>query len=219
MSKLTWDKVGERHYETGVDRGVLYPQDENGAYPLGVAWNGLSKVTEKPSGAEPSPVYADNTKYLDLMSAEEFGASVEAYMYPDEFKPCNGEVEVAPGVYASQQNRVPFGFSYRTLIGNDVKNNDYGYKLHLIYGAKATPSEKNYQTVNDSPEAMALSWDVTTTPVSIEGFKPTAQLTIDSTKTDAAKLAALEEILYGNETTEARLPLPDEVITIIGTQG
>lgn len=219
MSKLTWDKVGERLYETGVDRGVLYPQDENGAYPLGVAWNGLSKVTEKPSGAEPSPVYADNTKYLDLMSAEEFGASVEAYTYPDEFKPCNGEVEVAPGVYASQQNRVPFGFSYRTLIGNDVKNNDYGYKLHLIYGAKATPSEKNYQTVNDSPEAMALSWDVTTTPVSIEGFKPTAQLTIDSTKTDAAKLTALEEILYGNETTEARLPLPDEVITIIGTQG
>lgn len=219
MGKLTWDKVGERLYETGIDQGVLYPQDENGAYPLGVAWNGLSNVTEKPSGAEPSPVYADNTKYLDLMSAEEFGASVEAYMYPDEFKPCNGEVEVAPGVYASQQNRTPFGMSYRTLIGNDVKNNDYGYKLHLIYGAKATPSEKNYQSVNESPDIAAFSWDITTTPVSIEGFKPTAQLTIDSTKTDAAKLAALEEILYGNETTDARLPLPDEVITIIGTQG
>lgn len=219
MSKLAWDKIGERLYETGVDRGVLYPQDENGAYPLGVAWNGLSNVTEKPSGAESTAVYADNVKYLDLMSAEEFGASVEAYMYPDEFKPCNGEVEVAPGVYASQQNRTPFGMSYRTLIGNDVKNNDYGYKLHLIYGAKATPSEKNYQSVNDSPEAMTLSWDVTTTPVSVEGFKPTAQLVIDSTKIDAVKLAALETILYGDETTDARLPLPDEVITIIGTQG
>lgn len=219
MGKLVWDKVGERFYETGVDRGVLYPQDENGAYPLGVAWNGLSNVTEKPSGAESSPVYADNIKYLDLMSAEEFGASVEAYTYPDEFKPCNGEVEVAPGVYASQQNRVPFGMSYRTLIGNDVKSNDYGYKIHLVYGAKATPSEKNYQSVNDSPEAMALSWDVTTTPVAIEGFKPTAQLVIDSTKIDAVKLAALEEILYGNETTDARLPLPDEVVTIINTQG
>lgn len=219
MGKLVWDKVGERFYETGVDRGVLYPQDENGAYPLGVAWNGLSNVTEKPSGAESSPVYADNIKYLDLMSAEEFGASVEAYTYPDEFKPCNGEVEVAPGVYASQQNRVPFGMSYRTLIGNDVKSNDYGYKIHLVYGAKATPSEKNYQSVNDSPEAMALSWDVTTTPVAIEGFKPTAQLVIDSTKIDTVKLAALEEILYGNETTDARLPLPDEVVTIINTQG
>lgn len=219
MGKLIWDKVGERFYETGVDRGVLYPQDENGEYPLGVAWNGLSNVTEKPSGAESSPVYADNIKYLDLMSAEEFGASVEAYTYPDEFKPCNGEVEVAPGVYASQQNRVPFGMAYRTLIGNDVKSNDYGYKIHLVYGAKATPSEKNYQSVNDSPEAMALSWDVTTTPVAVEGFKPTAQLVIDSTKIDTVKLAALEEILYGNETTDARLPLPDEVVTIINTQG
>lgn len=219
MSKLVWDQTGERLYETGVDRGVLYPQDENGAYSKGVAWNGLSNVTESPSGAESTPVYADNIKYLDLMSAEEFGATVEAYMYPDEFKPCNGEVEIAPGVYASQQNRVPFGMSYRTLIGNDVKSNDYGYKLHLIYGAKATPSEKSYQTVNDSPEATSLSWELTTTPVSVAGFKPTAQLTIDSTKADATKLAALEAILYGDKNAEARLPLPDEVASILKETG
>lgn len=214
MSKLVWDQTGERLYETGVDRGVLYPQDATGAYPKGVAWNGLSSVSESPSGAESSPIYADNIKYLDLMSAEEFGATVEAYMYPDEFAECDGSKEIAPGVFAGQQNRVPFGLSYRTLIGNDTKNNDYGYKLHLIYGAKASPSEKSYQTVNDSPEAMTLSWEITTTPVAVEGFKPTAQLTIDSTKVDAAKLATLEAILYGDETNEARLPLPNEVATI-----
>lgn len=216
MSKLVWDQTGERLYETGVDRGVLYPQDDKGAYTKGVAWNGLSSVSESPSGAESSPIYADNIKYLDLMSAEEFGATVEAYMYPDEFAECDGSKEIAPGVFAGQQNRVPFGLSYRTLIGNDVKNNDYGYKLHLIYGAKASPSEKSYQTVNDSPEAMTLSWELTTTPVALEGFKPTAQLTIDSTKVDDAKLAALEAILYGDETNDPRLPLPNEVVTIIG---
>jgi hypothetical protein len=226
MSKLVWDKVGERTYETGVDRGVVYPQDANGAYPKGVAWNGLTGVTESPSGAEASPQYADNGKYLNLMSAEEFGATIEAFTYPDEFAPCDGSVEIATGVSIGQQDRKPFGLCYRTILGNDTEGAEHGYKLHLVYGAMAAPSEKGYATVNDSPEAINFSWDVTTTPVAISGHKPTATVTVDSTKTDATKLAALEKILYGvdADTTavppvtaaEPRLPSPEEVATLIG---
>jgi len=223
MSKLVWDKTGERYYETGVNQGVLYPQAEGGTYPKGVAWNGLISVTESPSGAEPTPLYADNIKYLNLMSAEEFGATIEAYTYPDEFAQCDGSAEIAPGVMIGQQNRKVFGLSYKTVLGNDADGNDYGYKLHLIYGALAAPSEKGYSTINDSPEAITFSWEVTTTPVPVTGFKPTASITIDSTKVDAAKLAALEEILYGKDPTtpedddgvDPRLPLPDEIIDLI----
>ena len=223
MSKLVWDASGKRLYETGVSQGVLYPMDVNGTYTLGVAWNGLTAVTESPSGAEASPLYADNIKYLNLISAEEFGATIEAYIYPDEFAACDGSAELTPGVSVGQQARKTFGLCYKTLLGNDVEGADYGYKLHLVYGALAAPSEKAYATVNDSPEAITLSWEVSTTPVSVAGLKPTACLTIDSTKVDAAKLAALEDILYGkNATTDpvapatvARLPLPDEVKTIM----
>jgi len=215
MSKLIWDKTGERYYETGVNQGVLYPQGEGGTYPKGVAWNGLISVTESPSGAEPTPLYADNIKYLNLVSAEEFGASIEAYTYPDEFAQCDGSAEIATGVMIGQQNRKVFGLSYKTVLGNDSDGNDYGYKLHLIYGALAAPSEKGYSTINDSPEAITFSWEVTTTPVPVTGFKPTASITIDSTKVNSAKLAALEEILYGSEVTEARLPLPDEVAALL----
>lgn len=216
MSKLVWDKTGERFYETGVKKGVLYPQATGGTYPKGVAWNGLTAVTESPSGAEATPLYADDIKYLNLMSAEEFGATIEAYMYPDEFAECDGSASVADGVYIGQQPRKAFGLCYRTTIGNDLQSNDFGYKLHLIYGALAAPSEKSYATVNDSPEAITLSWGVTTTPVEVTGFKPTASLTIDSTKVAKEKLAELEAILYGTEDEEARLPLPDEIITLIG---
>lgn len=217
MSKLVWDKIGERQYETGVSKGVLYPLTA-GAYPKGVAWNGLTGVTESPSGAEATPLYANNHKYLSLMSAEEFGATVEAYTYPDEFAECNGEKELAEGVSVGQQPRTPFGMSYQTKIGNDV-DSEAGYKIHLIYGAQAAPSEKAYATVNDSPEAITFSWELTTTPVEIEGFKPTAQLTIDSTKVDAAKLAAIEAILYGDEEVEPRLPLPNEIAELLkGTE-
>lgn len=214
--KLIWDKTGDRLYETGVDHGVLYPLQAGGEYNKGVAWNGLTAVTESPSGAEASPMYADNIKYLNLMSAEEFGATIEAYTYPDEFAECDGSASIATGVYIGQQSRKTFGLSYRTVIGNDVDNNDYGYKLHLIYGALAAPSEKGYTTINDSPEAITFSWEVTTTPVNVEGFKPTACVTIDSTKADKSKLAALENILYGSVSDEARLPLPDEVASIMG---
>ena len=216
MSKLVWDQTGERFYETGVDHGVLYPIQTGGVYNKGVAWNGLTAVTESPSGAEANPLYADNIKYLNLVSAEEFGATIEAYTYPDEFAECDGSAALVPGVYIGQQARKTFGLSYRTVLGNDVDNNDYGYKLHLIYGALAAPSEKGYSTINDSPEAITFSWEVTTTPVSVEGYKPTASVTIDSTKVDAKKLAALEAVLYGSESEEARLPLPDELITILG---
>lgn len=216
MSKIVWDKIGERIYETGVDHGVLYPADNEGSYPLGVAWNGLISISESPSGAEPNPIYADNIKYLNLMSAEEFGATIEAYTYPDEFEACDGSAEIAPGVKIGQQTRKTFGLSYRTLIGNDVDSQDHGYKLHLIYGGQASPSERAYATINDTPEAITFSWEVTTTPVEIEGFKPSASITIDSTTVDEAKLKELEDILYGTETEEARLPLPDEVVTIIG---
>lgn len=221
--KLVWDKTGERYYETGVKQGVVYPQATGGTYPKGVAWNGLSAVTESPSGAEANPIYADDIKYLNLMSNEEFGATIEAYTYPDEFAQCDGSAEIATGVTIGQQTRKSFGLSYKTTLGNDTEGNDYGYKLHLIYGALAAPSEKAYATINDSPEAITFSWEVTTTPVSVSGFKPTAQLTIDSTKVDSEKLAALEEILYGKDPTEQeeddgvdpRLPLPDEVAEIM----
>ena len=216
MSQIVWDEIGKRLYETGVDRGVLYPQDNTGSYPLGVAWNGLSSVTESPSGAEPTPIYADNIKYLNLMSKEEFGASIEAYTYPEEFEECDGSAEIAPGVSIGQQSRKLFGLSYRTKIGNDIEGDRLGYKIHLVYGALAAPSERAYQTINETPEAITFSWEITTTPVSVGNFEPTASLTIDSTKVDEAKLEALEDILYGTAEEEARLPLPDEVITLIG---
>lgn len=216
MSKIVWDKTGERYYETGVKNGVLYLLGEGNAYTKGVAWNGLTAVTESPSGAEASPLYADDIKYVNLMSAEEFGATIEAYTYPEEFAECDGSAAIATGVFIGQQKRKTFGLSYRTVVGNDVDNNDFGYKLHLIYGALAAPSEKAYATINDSPEAITFSWEVTTTPVEVEGFKPTASVTIDSTKCDEAKLKALEAILYGSETEEARLPLPSEVATLMG---
>lgn len=217
MSKLVWDKTGERKYETGVSKGVLYPQS-NGTYPKGVVWNGLTAVNESPSGAEATPLYADNIKYLNLMSAEEFGATIEAYMYPDEFAECNGEKDLVDGVSIGQQKRTPFGLSYQTKIGSDT-DNDLGYKIHLIYGALAAPSEKAYATINDSPEAITFSWEVSTTPVEVAGAKPTASLTIDSTKVNAEKLAAFEKILYGDADTEARLPLPDEVATLFNVAG
>ena len=212
--KLVWDEVGKRFYETGVNKGVLYPQSAEGAYPKGVAWNGLTAVTESPSGAEATPLYADNIKYLTLMSAEEFGATIEAYTYPNEFGACNGEADLIEGVSIGQQSRKAFGMSYQTRVGNDV-DSELGYKIHLIYGAKAAPSEKAYATINDSPEAITFSWEVTTTPVEVTGFKPTASLVIDSTKVEAEKMAAIEKILYGDGETDAKLPLPDEVLSII----
>lgn len=218
MAKLIWDKTGERYYETGVKYGVLYPQSKEGTYPAGVAWNGLTAVTESPSGAEATALYADDMKYLNLYSAEEFGATIEAYTYPDEFAECDGSAELTPGVSIGQQDRKSFGFSYRTALGNDVDGSDHGYKLHLIYGCKAAPSERAFATINDSPEAITFSWEVTSTPVSVTGFKPTSCITIDSTKVDAEKLAALEKILYGDAETEARLPLPDEVATLMKTE-
>ena len=213
--KLVWDKVGERQYETGVSKGVLYPV-ASGEYPKGVAWNGLTAVTESPSGAEATPLYANNAKYLNLMSAEEFGATVEAYTYPDEFAACNGEMELATGVSVGQQPRKAFGMAYQTKIGTDA-NSEAGYKIHLIYGALAAPSERAYATVNDSPEAITFSWELTTTPVEVTGAKPTAIVTIDSTKVDPVKLAAFEAVLYGSESEEARLPLPNEVAELLGT--
>lgn len=213
MAKIVWDKTGERLYETGVKQGVLYVQDENGAYPKGVAWNGLTNVTESPSGAEVTPLYADDIKYLNLMSTEEFGGTIEAYTYPDEFAECDGSAALTTGVYIGQQARKSFGFCYRTTLGNDVDNNGHGYKLHLVYGALASPSEKAYATINDSPEAITFSWEFSTTPVNVTGFKPTASIVIDSTKADTTKLAELEKILYGDGDAEARLPLPDEVAT------
>ena len=216
MSKLVWDQTGEREYETGVKNGVLYPQGEGGTYPKGVAWNGLISVTESPSGAEATALYADDIKYLNLMSNEEFGATIEAYMSPEEFDQCDGTASLATGVSIGQQKRKTFGMAYKTTIGNDVDGNDHGYKIHLIYGALAAPSEKAYSSINDSPEAMTLSWEVSTTPVTVDGFKPTATVVIDSTKADPTKLAALEAILFGSAEKEARLPLPDEIVSIIG---
>lgn len=214
MSKLTWDASGDRLYETGVKQGVLYVMGSNG-YGNGVAWNGLTAITESPSGAESTPLYADDIKYLDLRSTEEFGATIEAYTYPDEFAACDGSASLADGVSIGQQARKMFGLCYRTTVGNDTDGTDHGYKLHLIYGATASPSEKAYETINDSPEAITFSWEITTTPVSVTGFKPTASITIDSTKADPTCLSALEEKLYGGESTEPTLPLPDEVKTIM----
>lgn len=225
MSKLIWDKTGEKLYETGVKQGVLYPVGEGGTYPKGYAWNGLTAVTESPSGAEATALYADDIKYLNLYSAEEFGATVECYTYPDEFGKCNGEAELALGVSIGQQSRKSFAMTYKTTLGNDIDGDKHGYKLHIIYGAMASPSEKGYSTINDSPEAITFSYELTTTPVSVSGgFKPTASLVIDSTKIDDEKLAKLEEILYGKDPTteggddgvDPRLPLPDEIATIVG---
>lgn len=220
MSRLTWDNNGERLYETGVKQGVLYPIQTDGSYSKGVAWNGLTAVTESPSGAEATALYADDIKYLNLISNEEFGATIEAYTYPDEFAECDGSAALVDGVTLGQQNRKTFGLCYRTSLGNDVDGNDYGYKLHLVYGCLAAPSEKAYATINDSPEAITFSWEISTTPVNVAGFKPTSQITIDSTKADKTKLAALEDVLYGKdgETTEGagpRLPLPDEIKTLM----
>lgn len=209
MSKLIWDKTGERLYETGVQKGVLYTQVEN--QWTGVAWNGLTAVTESPSGAEASPLYADDIKYLNLMSAEEFGGTIEAYMYPDEFKPCVGESELAGGVTIGQQARKAFGFCYRTALGNDTDGTEHGYKLHIIYNALASVAEKAYATINDSPEAITFSWEFSTTPVEVEGFKPTSIVTIDSTKVDKSKLEALEAKLYGSDSETATLPMPNEI--------
>lgn len=217
MSKLKWDQTGERLYETGVSKGVLYPYANN-AYANGVAWNGLINVSESPEGAEATPLYADNIKYLNLMSAEEFKATIEAYTYPDEFAACNGEASLEEGVSIGQQKRSQFGLSYQTKIGNDV-NSELGYKIHLIYGALAAPSEKAYATINDSPEAITFSWEISTTPVEVPGFKPTASLVIDSTKVDPTKLAEFEKKIYGDETTEATLPLPSEVATLFHAAG
>ena len=219
MAKLVWDATGERKYETGVRNGVLYVMGEGGTYPKGVAWSGLTAVTESPSGAEATALYADDTKYLNLISAEEFGATIEAYMYPDEFAECDGSATLDAGVTIGQQPRKTFGMSYRTVYGNDVDNERYGYKLHLIYGAVAAPSEKAYATINDSPEAITFSWEVKTTPVNVTGHKPSASLTIDSTKVDQTKLKKIEDILYGAAEGEARLPLPDEIIQILQAAG
>lgn len=213
--KLVWDQVGQKTYETGVKNGVLYVMDNSGAYPKGVAWNGLTKVSEKPTGAETTDLFADDAKYLSLQSAEKFEASVEAYTYPDEFSQCDGSAEIVEGVAIGQQSRKTFGMSYVTTVGNDIQNNSYGRKIHLIYGALASPSEKGYATINDSPEAITFSWELKTTPVAVTGFKPTASLVIDSTKVSKEAMKAIEDVLYGTESTEARLPLPDEVKSII----
>lgn len=217
MPKIKWDQTGERYYETGVSKGVLYPYANN-AYAKGVAWNGLINVSESPEGAEATPLYADNIKYLNLMSAEEFKATIEAYTYPDEFAACNGEASLEEGVSIGQQKRSQFGLSYQTKIGNDV-DSELGYKIHLVYGALAAPSEKAYATINDSPEAITFSWEISTTPVEVPGFKPTASLVIDSTKVDPTKLAEFEKKLYGDETNDATLPLPSEVATLFHAAG
>jgi hypothetical protein len=212
--KLVWDNVGEKFYETGVDRGVLFPMAD-GAYGAGEAWNGLMSVDEKPSGAEPTALYANNKKYLELMSAEEFGMTIGAYTFPAGFRQCLGVKEIAPGVYVGQQTHVPFGFSYRTLIGNDTKKNAHGYKIHLVYGATAKPSEKSNKTVNESPEAAEMSWECTTTPVEVPNCDPAAHIEIDSTTISADKLKALEDMLYGTETVAPKLPLPNELAALL----
>lgn len=219
MSKLVWDQAGQKLYENGVDQGVLFVQSANGTYQSGVAWNGLTAVNQSPSGGDANPLYADNIKYLDLRSAEDFGATVEAYTYPDEFAVCDGSAEIAPGVMAGQQARRSFGFSYRTLIGNDTEGDAHGYKIHIIYNATVSPSEKSYGTVNDSPDAINFSWELTTTPIAVTGFKPTAHIEIDSTKVDSTKLTTLENLLYGTENAEPTLPLPNRLVEIFSTSG
>lgn len=216
MSKIKFDQDGQRTYETGVSECVLFLRDDSGAYVNGVAWNGITKVGEAPSGAEGTAIYADNIKYLNLVSAEEFAASIEAYTYPDEFAECDGSLELVPGVTIGQQDRTMFGIAYKTVLGNDVQSNRYGYKLHIVYGCLAAPSNKDYSTINDSPEAISFSWEVKTTPVAVKDHKPTATIVINSTKVDKEKLEELEDIIYGSEDSEPRLPLPDEIATIIG---
>lgn len=208
MSKLAWNKTGEKTYETGISNGVLYPRSADGTYPLGVAWNGLTALTESPSGAEATPFYADNIKWLSLLSAEEFAATLEAFMYPDEFEACNGTAEIAEGVSVGQQDRQVFGLAYKTIIGNDTKLNENGYKIHIIYGAQASPSEMAYTTVNDTPELTPMSWEISTTPIEVPGLKPTATLVINSTKVEAAKLAELEKQLFGADAVEGETPVP-----------
>lgn len=215
MTRVLWDQVGARLFETGIDLGILYVPDETGAYNNGYAWNGLISVSESPIGAEASPLYADNLKYLNLVSVEEFSATIEAFTYPDEFLQFDGTLEPEPGVLIGQQSRGTFGLSYQTLLGNDVDGTDLGYKIHLIYGALAAPTEKAYGTVNESPEAITFSWEISTTPVAVPGYKPTASIVIDSTKVDSATLAAFEDIIYGDEAEEPRLPLPAEVLTLL----
>jgi len=216
MPALEWDLVGERFYETGIDHGVLYIPDVSGVYATGVAWNGLTSVSETPSGAEPNAQYADNIKYLNLISVEEFGATVEAFTYPDEFAQFDGLSVPSPGVFIGQQPRKTFGLSYRTRVGNDLEGDAYGYKLHLVYGCIASPSEKAYNTINDSPEAIAFSWEISTTPVPVTGLKPTSLLVVDASTVDSGALTSLEDALYGNAGGEAHLPLPDEVIAMFG---
>ena len=217
MSKIVWDAIGEHTFETGVRNGVLYLKGVEGTYNTGVAWNGLTSVSESPEGAEATDLYADDIKYLTLMSAENFKATIEAYTYPVEFEECDGSATIAKGVVIGQQSRKPFGLCYRTAIGNDTDGNEHGYKLHIVYGCQASPSEKQYSTINDSPEAITFSWEVNTTPVNVTGKKPTATLIIDSTKADKAKLTALEAILYGSEEQEPRLPMPDEIAALMTT--
>ena len=215
MAKLVWDQAGQKFFETGVSNGVLYVSDGQGGYVNGVAWNGLTSVAENPSGAESNPVYADNIKYLNIVSAEEFGATIEAYTYPDEFMECDGSAQVVAGVNIGQQARKSFGISYRTRVGNDVAGDNLGYKIHVIYNCQAAPSGKTYSTVNESPEAITFSWEVTTTPVPVEGFRPTATIVFDSTKLDASKMAAVEEVLYGGASKEASLPSIEELLALV----
>lgn len=213
FAPLVWDETGKKLFETGVSNVALYPQDTTGVYGTGVAWNGVTNISESPSGAEATTLWANNGKYLNLYSVEEYASSIEAYTYPDEFAECDGSAEIAKGVSIGQQTRKSFGLAYKTLIGSDTDGNDHGYKLHLVYGCKAAPSERSHATVNDSPEALSFSWEISTTPVSVKNHKPTASVEIDSTKVDAEKLAAFEKILFGSDTAAARLPLPDEVAT------
>ena len=215
MAKLVFDAVGSRFFETGVKNGVLFVQGENGEYENGVVWNGLTAVTESPSGAEATPLYADDMKYVVLYSTEEFGATIEAYTYPEEFEQCDGSAQLGAGITIGQQQRKSFGLVYKTVIGNDVQGQDLGYKIHIIYGAKAAPSEKAFATINDSPEAVTFSWEVSTVPVPVEGHRPTSTLVIDSTKVDAEKLAAIEDKLFGSETEESTLPLPNEIAEML----
>lgn len=214
MARVKWDEDGKKLYRAGVDRGVLYPKDNEGKYPEGVAWNGLSAVNESPSGAESSPIYANNAKYLDLISSEEFGYTIEAYTYPDEFAECDGSKEIAPGIYATQQNRKHFGLTYRNMIGNDIKNTDYGYEIHIVYDSTAAPSSKDHGTINENVEAVTMSWECSTTPVKIEGYKAASHLVIDSTKCPKDVLKKIEDILYGTDAKEPRLPLPDELVAL-----
>lgn len=216
MAKLIWDKVGERFYETGVSNCALYVYDDVAQdFGAGVAWNGITSITETPSGAEANAIYADNIKYLSLLSAEEFGASIEAYTYPEQFEECDGSAAIAPGVMIGQQARKKFCLAYKTIKGNDIQNDSYGYKLHLIYNCNAAPSERAYSTINDSPEAIAFSWEISTTPVAVTGHKPTSILTIDSAKVDAGKLASVEEALFGGDAEEAKILMPDEVLALL----